>query len=162
LELTMNTNRIAAMGAVAVAVLAAGGILLHNSTRADAATHTMTFVARDVPGNETMDDLGEPSTDGPDLGDLLAFTQDLTQDGKDAGQVHVAAVGVDHQRRFSQASGTLVLKDGDIEIAGIVPMAPTFTLVVTGGTAHYAGVSGTLDFGLDGDNQTLAVHLKSH
>lgn len=153
----------AAAAAVAVAAVAVGaGVLLHTGQPATAApTATTTrFVTHDEAGNEAFDDLGAPSPNGPDIGDLLAFTQTLTQDGKEVGLVHVSAVGVDHKRHLSQASGTLVLHDGDIEIAGIVPMTPSFTLIITGGTGRYAGHTGTLDFHLTGNTQTLTVHLR--
>ncbi len=39
-------------------------------------------------------------------------------------------------------------------------MIPTFTLIITGGTGKYAGRTGTLDFHLTGNTQTLTVHLR--
>lgn len=162
--MTISRTRLLATPAVAAltAVAIATGVLLHTGQPASAATTatTMRFVTHDEVGNEAFDDLGAPSPNGPDIGDLLAFTQTLTQDGKAAGLVHVSAVGVDHKRHLSQASGTLVLHDGDIEIAGIVPMTPSFTLIITGGTGKYAGHTGTLDFHLTGNTQTLTVHLR--
>ncbi len=41
-----------------------------------------------------------------------------------------------------------------------MPMIPTFTLIITGGTGKYAGRTGTLDFHLTGNTQTLTVHLR--
>jgi len=121
---------------------------------------TLEFVAHDEPGNMALDDLGAKSAPGgPDIGDLLAFTQTLTRDGKPAGQVHVAAIGVDHKRHLSEATGTITLSNGTIQIAGIVTMKPTFTLTVTGGTGTYAGNSGTLDFDASGNVQKMTVHL---
>lgn len=120
---------------------------------------TLRFVAQDEPGNEAFDDLGTESPDGPDIGDLLAFTQTLTRDGKVVGQLHVAAVGVDHKRHLSHADGTLVLIGGDIEVAGIVSPTPTFTLAVIGGTGAYTGETGTLVFDDSGTQQTVTVHL---
>jgi hypothetical protein len=121
---------------------------------------TLEFVAHDESGNMTLDDLGAKSSPGgPDIGDLLAFTQTLTRDGKPAGQVHVAAVGVDHKRHLSEATGTITLRSGTIQVAGIVTMNPTFTLTVTGGTGTYAGDTGTLEFDASGDVQKLTVHL---
>lgn len=120
---------------------------------------TLRFVAQDEPGNEAFDHLGTKSPDGPDIGDLLAFTQTLTRDGKAVGQIHVAAVGVDHNRQLSHADGTLVLIGGDIEVAGIVSPTPTFTLAVIGGTGAYTGETGTLVLDYSGTQQTVTVHL---
>jgi hypothetical protein len=131
---------------------------------AAAPTHTtLEFVAHDEPGNMTLEDLGAKSAPGgPDIGDLLAFTQSLTRAGKPAGQVHVTAVGVDHKRHLSEATGTITLSNGTIQIAGIVTMQPTFTLTVTGGTGTYAGNSGTLDFDASSNVQKMTVHLTSN
>ena len=132
------------------------------SAAAQSAT-TLHFVATDEDGNMVNEDLGDKSAEGgPDIGDLLAFTQSLTLDGKAAGQVHVAAVGVDHTRHLTQINGTLVLSDGDIEVAGVVSQEPAFTLAITGGTGSYVGAAGTIDFNLDGDTQTLTAHLQKH
>lgn len=124
---------------------------------------TLQFVTTDEPGNMTLVDLGAKSAPGgPDIGDLLAFTQTLTHGGKPAGQVHVVAVGVDHKRHLSEATGTIVLSDGSIQLAGIVTMDPTFTLTVTGGTGAYAGETGTLAFDGSGKVQKMTIHLTSH
>ena len=169
--------------AVAATALAAGGLNACSSSKAAetkasnaAATKssgsaaaqssketTLHFVATDEDGNMVTEDLGAKSADGgPDIGDLLAFTQTLSVDGKDVGHAHVAAIGVDHTQHLSQINGTLVLADGDIEVGGIVPQDPTFTLAITGGTGAYVGAAGTMDFKLDGDTQTLTAHLVKH
>jgi hypothetical protein len=126
---------------------------------APASTTTTQFTAHDEPGNQAFDDLGAPSPDGPDIGDLIAFTQTLTRNGKTAGLVHVAAVVVDHQRHLSQASGSIELPQGVIEVAGIVTQTPTFTLAVTGGTGPYTGATGQLSFHLTDTTQTLTLRL---
>jgi hypothetical protein len=128
---------------------------------APAAKHTtLQFVTTDEPGNMALEDLGAKSAPGgPDIGDLLAFTQTLTRDGKPAGQVHVVAVGVDHKRHLSEATGTITLTEGTIQLAGIVTMDPTFTLTVTGGTGVFAGDTGTLAFDGSGKVQKMTVHL---
>jgi hypothetical protein len=124
---------------------------------------TLAFVATDEDGNMVSEDLGDKSAQGgPDIGDVLAFTQTLSVDGKDVGHAHVAAIGVDHTQHLSQINGTLVLADGDIEVGGVVPQDPTFTLAITGGTGAYVGASGTMDFALNGDTQTLTAHLVKH
>ncbi|MGH8891084.1 MAG: allene oxide cyclase barrel-like domain-containing protein [Acidothermaceae bacterium] len=161
--------------AITATALTAGGLAACSSSKAaetkstsSAAAQssketTLRFVASDEDGNMVTEDLGAKSADGgPDIGDLLAFTQTLSVDGKDVGHVHVAAVGVDHAQHLSQINGTLVLADGDIEVGGIVPQDPAFTLVITGGTGAYVSAAGTMDFALDGDSQTLTAHLVKH
>ncbi len=106
----MSTSAIRLALAVAATAIGASGITACSSSahattgistpRSHAAAApkrtTLEFLAHDEPGNMTLDDLGAKSAPGgPDIGDLLAFTQTLTRDGKPAGQVHVTAVGVD-------------------------------------------------------------------
>lgn len=171
----MPTPAIRLALAVAATAIGASGITACSSSTHAAATPasppvnhsaaapkhtTLEFLAHDEPGNMALDDLGAKSAPGgPDIGDLLAFTQTLTHDGKPAGQVHVTAVGVDHERHLSEATGTITLANGTIQIAGIVTMKPTFTLTVTGGTGTYTGNSGTLDFDASGNVQKMTVHL---
>jgi hypothetical protein len=177
----MNTRAPFVVAAVAVAAVAvAAALLVHGGKPASAAkpanpantaansaaltparSHgvTLKFVARDEPGNEAFDDLGTKSPNGPDIGDVLAFTQSLTVDGAVVGQIHVAAVGVDHQRHLSQANGTIVLAGGTVEVVGVVPMTPTFTLAVVGGTGRYADQTGTLSINATGTDQALTLQL---
>lgn len=135
----------------------------HTVTRHAVTRHTvLQFVSTDEPGNMTLEDLGAKSAPGgPDLGDLLAFTQTLTRGGKPAGQVHVVAVGVDHTRHLSEATGTITLAGGSIQLTGIVTMHPSFTLTVTGGTGTYTGDTGTLTFTANRTVQKLTLHLTS-
>jgi hypothetical protein len=142
---------------------ATGSATAQSSNKATSNETTLAFVATDEDGNMVTEDLGDKSAQGgPDIGDLLAFTQTLSVDGKDVGRAHVAAIGVDHIKHLSQINGTLVLADGDIEVGGIVPQDPTFTLAITGGTGAYVGAAGTMDFALNGDTQTLTAHLMKH
>lgn len=155
-------------GAAALALAAIGTAAVTGCTAGHAATPpspkprhiTAVFKSTDEPGNMALEDLGANSaTGGPDIGDLLAFTQSLTQHGKPAGQVHVTGVGVDHVRHLTEVTGTINIRAGSIQLAGIVAAAPTFSLAVTGGTGPYAGATGTIDFRNDGNVQTLTVHL---
>src|SRR3954453_18781467 len=103
--MTSSRTHLLAIPAVAALTAAASAVLLHAGSPASAAipATTIRLVAHDEAGNQAFDDLGAPSPDGPDIGDLVAFTQTLTQDGRAAGLVHVSAVGVDHERHLSQA-----------------------------------------------------------
>jgi hypothetical protein len=125
------------------------------------ATTTLQFVAVDQPGNMALEDLGSKDTSdqGPDIGDLLAFTQTLQRNGKQAGEVHVFAVGVDHTQHLSEATGTVVLADGTIQVAGIVPQSPAFTLPVVGGTGRFLADTGTMDFNAGGPSEKITLHL---
>jgi hypothetical protein len=124
--------------------LVAAAIAVSVSLAGTTDRHTLVFAAHDEAGNFALDDLGAKSTDGPDIGDVLAFSQTLTANGKAVGVLHLAAVGVDHHRRLTQAEGTVVLADGTIEVAGLVPQAPDFTLAITGGTGAYVDSRGAL------------------
>jgi len=120
---------------------------------------TMSFVATDIGGNHVTLDLGRKNPGKPDIGDLVAFTQNLATGGKNVGQVHVIAAVVDHKQHLSEATGTIVLKDGSIQLAGVVSMDPTFTLTVTGGTGDYVGATGTMSFDASGNDQIMKVEL---
>jgi hypothetical protein len=120
---------------------------------------TLTFTARDEPGNFALDDLGAKSTHGPDLGDVLAFTQTLAAVGKTVGAVHLAAIGVDHRRHLTQATGTVVLPHGSIAVAGVVPQSHLFTLAVVGGTGAYVGARGTITVRTPVHTSTVTIVL---
>lgn len=106
-----------------------------------------------------MVDLGAKSPDGPDIGDMVSFTQDLSQNGKVVGQVHVSSVVVDHQKKLSESNATMVLDGGTIQLAGLVSMDPAFTLTITGGTGKYLGATGVMDFDGSGQAQLMKVTL---
>jgi hypothetical protein len=158
--------RITAGSALAITGAAALFACVANQPGASASTAagsgtTMQFTAHDEHGNETLEDLGAKSPPGgPDIGDLLAFTQRLTRHGNTVGQVHVFAVGVDHRRHLSEATGTIVLSRGTISVSGIVTMKPRFTLAVVGGTGAFEGRTGTIEFDHTGSAQNLIVHLR--
>lgn len=152
-----------------LATTAAGAVLIGSGIAAAALTgttatatpqqHSVTYVAHDEDGNLAFDDLGEPSKQGPDLGDVLAFTQRLTRNGKTVGRVSNTAIGVDHTRHLFHATGTVVLKDGTVEYGGLVSLDSHFVLGVTGGTGHYAGAAGTLAFDNEQESQQLTLTL---
>lgn len=141
---------------------AAAAAQVASSTSSNSASDatTLSFVATDIDGNNVTIDLGKKDHGGPDIGDLVAFTQTLSTDGKDVGEVHVIAAVVDHTSHLSEATGTIVLTNGSIQLAGVVAMEPTFTLTVTGGTGDYVGATGTMDFDASSDVQTMTVHLR--
>lgn len=165
--LARTPRRVAAVaaGTLAAAALGACSSSQQGASGAPAsslaAQHTtLAFTGRDEQGNMALEDLGAKSAPGgPDLGDVLAFTQTLTLGGKPAGQAHVVAVGVDHKRHLSEATGTITLRAGTIQLGGVVSMGSRFSLAVTGGTGAYAGDTGTIDFDASGGAQKLTVHL---
>ena len=146
---------IATAAALAVAAVAAAAALAGGSGPA----RTLTFVARAESNNIAFDDLGAKSPHGPDIGDVIAFTHALLADGKPVGLVHLAAIGVDHKRHLSQAFGTIVLQGGTINISGLVPETPRFTLVVAGGTGSFTGARGTVTISTPGHTSTLIINL---
>lgn len=148
--------------AAALAVAAAGAIgVVGLDAPANAAHPTVLhFAAHDVNGQLAFDDLGSPSPHGPDIGDVIAFTQRLTQSGKTRGRISNAAVGVDAKRHLFQANGTIVLKHGTIEYAGLVSQGSKFVLAVTGGTGRYVNDGGSVAFSFPGHKQLLTVTLR--
>jgi hypothetical protein len=137
---------------------AAEGVSASSAGTCSAST-TLSFIATDIDGNHVTIDLGHKNPGKPDIGDLIAFTQNLATNGKNVGQVHVIAAVVDHKQHLSEATGTIVLKDGTIQLAGIVSMEPKFSLTVTGGTGKYLGATGTMAFDASGNDQTMTVEL---
>jgi hypothetical protein len=83
----------------------------------------------------------------------------LLGNGKPTGLVHLAAIGVDHKRHLSEAFGTIVLQDGTINVSGLVPQTPRFTLAVTGGTGSYTGARGTVTISTPSHASTLTINL---
>ena len=147
----------------AIVVYAAVGSTAQAATKPTSApksSTTLSFVSHDEAGNETLVDLGPKSAPGgPDIGDVLAFTQRLTTAGRTVGQIHVVAIGVDHQRNLSEATGTIALANGSIQVGGVVSEKPSFTLAVTGGTGAYRGTSGSMAFDASTGTQTITVQL---
>jgi len=154
----MNKKTLFALTAiVAVAVSALAVSLSSAGTKSG---QTLTFTARDEPGNFALDDLGPKSKDGPGVGDVLAFTQTLISGGRTAGAIHVGAIGVENQAHLAQANGTVVLKGGTIDVAGIVPQSPSFSLTVVGGTGTFAGMHGVLTVTTPAHTSRITITLE--
>lgn len=145
--------------ALALATILAAAFSVARSSAGGAAPNTLVFTAHDEPANFAFDDLGPKSKQGPDIGDVLAFTQTLVAHGKPAGVVHLAAIGVDGRRHLTQATGTVVLADGTIAVSGVVPQSHLFSLAVVGGTGAYAGAHGTLTVRTPAHTSTITIAL---
>jgi hypothetical protein len=136
--------------AVATLVLAGTGTFLgvgltSNTAQAHSSPRTvLSFVAHDEAGNMAFEDLG---------------AQGLTSNGKAVGRISNAAIGVDHKRHLFQASGTIVLATGQINVAGLVSMGHQFRLAVIGGQGHYTGANGWMDITNVHGQQQLKVTL---
>ena len=143
-----------AVGAVAVGATA-GAITLGGAASASSQTTTMHLVAHDE--QFAMDDLGDPSPQGPGLGDVLVMTQRLTSHGETVGLVHNSSIDVDARRNLFQSTGSVKLAHGTIEFAGLVKQSPHFVLAITGGTGAYRGAGGTIAFDFPGSRQLLTV-----
>jgi hypothetical protein len=142
-----------------IAVLAAAAFGLAHSSAGAAGPTNLVFTAHDEPGNFAFVDLGAKSKQGPDIGDVLAFTQTLVSAGRPTGVVHLAAIGVDHRRHLTQATGTVVLANGTIAVSGAVPQSHLFSLAVVGGTGAYAGAHGTLTVRTPAHTSTITIAL---
>lgn len=155
----MIPNRRLAAGTVAATIATASVALLvatgPGAADAVGSRTTLRFVAHDLPGNFAMADIAEPEGPGPDIGDVMAFTQRLTRNGHVAGRISNVAIGVDHDRHLFQSSGTVALAHGKVAFSGLVPQKPHFRLAVTGGTGRYRGVHGVLAF----DNVDGSQHV---
>lgn len=157
---TTGTAAVAATCVLAGIGTALGAGLTSNSAQAHSSPNTvLTFIAHDEPKNIAFDDLGAPSPQGPDLGDVVAFTQRLTRHGKTVGRISNAAIGVDHQRHLFQASGTIVLTTGRINVSGLVSTDNTFRLAIVGGQGSYTGANGWMDFTNTHGQQQIKVTL---
>jgi hypothetical protein len=145
--LSKNRRTVGSVAAAAATVSAAVLVGL-GPNAADAADSrvTLRFVAHDVPGNFAMADIAPPNGPGPDIGDVMAFTQRLTHGGETVGRISNVAIGVDHQRHLFQSTGTASLAHGKVTFSGLVPQKPHFRLAVTGGTGRYRGVGGVMAF----------------
>jgi hypothetical protein len=155
--------RIPLAAVLATTALAAGTVALTLS--ADSATagpsYTSTrYVAHDIEGNFAMADLADPQNGQPGIGDEMAFTQRLTRGGHTVGRVSNVAVGVDAQRNLFHSTGTLQLRHGRVEFAGLVSQTPHFVLAVIGGTGTYTGARGTVVFDNDNGRQLLTLRLR--
>ena len=148
--------------AVAAAALLGGGAYAGGHGPA----HTYHYVAQPEDGNFAQVDLGPASAhDGSgqqeqDISDVIAFTESLTRDGRAAGQIHVAGIGVDHLRGLTQVTATISLADGTVALEGVVTQEPRSTLAVVGGTGRYAGASGTLALDFTGPQEQLTLTLR--
>jgi hypothetical protein len=151
---TLTAAALLVAGTAAVAETGAG-----MSADAQASTTSTTYVGHDIAGNFAMADIADPKGQGPDIGDLMAFTQRLTRHGRTVGRVSNVAVGVDHQRNLFQSTGTMSLAHGKVTFSGLVSQTPSFVLAVTGGTGRYRGADGTVTFALKGNRQLLTLTL---
>lgn len=148
------------LGAAAVG-LTIGAVALGGSASAQghtpSHTHSTTthYVLQD--GQFVMNDLGKP---GEGLGDILVQSQPVTKDGKTVGHVYDTAVAVAPKGNLWQANGSLVLKGGTIEYAGLISHSPHFTMAITGGTGKYQGATGQISFDFPDDSQLLTMTLK--
>jgi hypothetical protein len=77
------------------------------------------------------------------------------------GHFHNVGVEVDAAAHLFQASGTLRLRHGSLEFAGIVSQTPEFVLAITGGTGRYQGAAGQITFDFPDQRQLLTVTLQS-
>ncbi len=157
---TQSLRRAALPAALFAAVAAVGAASGDDAAAAaSSTTTTLRFVAVDQQGNQAFADIADPQDGQPGIGDVLAFTQSLKRHGRIVGNASVAAIGVDAKRNLFEATGTLRLHHGTIQVSGIVAQAPTFTLAVVGGTGKYQAAAGRMAFDASGSRQHIVVTL---
>ena len=132
-------------------------VALARSSAATTAARTLTFVGRPEPGNLSIEQVAKGSPES--LGNIVAFTSELLDGGKRAGEVHLASVGVDRYKHLSQATGTVTLPNGTIAFVGLVSQLNNSTLAVVGGTGAYAAAHGTLTVATNGQSNTVTIKL---
>ena len=125
-----------AAAAAAVALALAGG----GSAGAQDAPQTIALTA--VEQHCASADNGRR---GDSVGDILACRGALRDSsGSRAGRAHWTCVFLGTERAGEDCVGTVALKGGTIQLAGVLNhMSPRSTWAVTGGTGTYAGARGS-------------------
>ena len=158
--------------AVAVIVLASGGVALANGDPAEAPARTGSKHVITVAGKTTqlnLLDLGEP---GFTLGDQIAFSDDLLKPhgrpaGFDGGACTLVRVtNADAQTGAVQCQVTYSLTGGQVTTQGLLTLTNggflgTQVAAITGGTGLYRGARGEskLEFVRPGE---LSITLRIH
>lgn len=96
---------------------------------------------------------------GFSVGDSFIFSEQLTAGGKRAGYDHIVCThAADWPKSAESCTGTVVLKTGTLQLAGLSQQGP-FTVAVLGGTGSYAGARGSARITSQGEKGTLAITL---
>ena len=133
-------------GITGALALTAGGIAnaATSTTITAKATQTSFKSIKDVPPK------------GPSKGDIVQFTEKLTQGGKQIGSDKVTLNLTSASRAI--ADGIFTFKTGTLHAHGAIPSQPapgkTFAVPIIGGTGAYKGAHGTLDVTINKNNTT--------
>ena len=96
---------------------------------------------------------------GFSVGDSFIFSEQLLQNGKQVGYDHVVCTHAANWPSSAEScTGTAVLANGTVELAGLSKRGP-FTIAVVGGTGSYAGARGTAVVASQGEKGTLTISL---
>jgi hypothetical protein len=96
---------------------------------------------------------------GFSIGDAFIFSEQLLQNGKEVGYDHIVCThAANWPSSAENCTGTVVLANGSLELAGLSTRGP-FTVAVLGGTGNYAGARGTAKIISQGEKGTLTISL---
>lgn len=96
---------------------------------------------------------------GFSVGDSFIFSEQLLQNGKQVGYDHIVCTHAANWPSSAEScTGTVVLANGTLELAGLSKHGP-FTIAVLGGTGNYAGARGTAKVTSQGEKGTLTISL---
>jgi hypothetical protein len=136
-----------AAASAAVVALATGVVSTGGAQQPSPPTGTLQFVQRDRDVTFKLIDIpprqGERRPPTPGDGFLIrgGFRD---QAGNRVGHLQATFVITDAKREEAQVSGTFILSDGHIVVAGAETKANPDFFAITGGTGRYAGARGTL------------------
>ena len=96
---------------------------------------------------------------GFSIGDAFIFSEQLLQNGTQVGYDHIVCTHAANWPSSAEScTGTVVLENGTLQLAGLSTQGP-FTIAVLGGTGSYAGAHGTAKVTSQGEKGTLTISL---
>jgi hypothetical protein len=96
---------------------------------------------------------------GFSIGDEFIFSEQLLQSGKQVGYDHIVCThAADWPTSAESCTGTVVLANGTLQLAGLSRRGP-FSVAIVGGTKAYAGARGTANVTSQGEKGTLTISL---
>jgi hypothetical protein len=157
--MTKSLRRLAAAGALLLALVAAGTAYANYGYGSDH-VRTIKLTEADPNGQPVFVDTGKP---GPSTGDLAIFKDGLNfQDGSHAGDFAetctLITLGTSPFDSTYDCAGTMSLATGQITIHGAFnPSLAQQFAAVTGGTGLYRGARGDVDIRSEADQFTVRL-----
>lgn len=137
-----NTFATTALAAGTLATVSLAGV---GASAAPGASPTTTFHFVERGGGVRFIDSAPPRARGPfdfSPGDQAIVTRTLeSTDGSRAGSLQLACTAITGTRQH--CTGTVTLRGGTLEVAGVSSPSPTTVVAVVGGTGTYTRQTGT-------------------